>query len=338
MFRHNNLDHSMMTGLPASRNSLSEQHDLSQVNTDPEYYETMAPACPPAAQHLHPRLRWPPCTLPNLIVIGAMKSGTTSLHHYLNLHPQIFMTWNKELNFFVAERNWPRGRAWYERHFKTTAGIRGESSPNYTNYPYFPGVAERMHSLLPDARIIYILRNPIDRTISHYQHQYARNLENRSLTEALANLDYNEYVDRSRYAWQLDQFLSHYPLEHILVLSQEDLLQKRRPTLQRVFRWLGVAANFDDPRFDRLYHESSSIRRKSARGLRLAGLPGFRLIRKLPEHLASAADRWLFYPLSLPVPRPVLPDDLRSQLADYLQSDVQRLRALTGQSFPDWSI
>jgi hypothetical protein len=276
--------------------------------------------------------------LPNLIIIGAMKCGTTSLHYYLGLHPQIFMTWNKELNFFIAERNWPRGQAWYEKHFPAPAPIRGESSPNYTDYPHLKGVPERMHSLLPDAQLIYIVRDPIERVVSHYLHHYSRNEEDRSLTDALSNLDSNFYVDRSRYAWQLEQFLPYYPSERILVLSQEDLYQRRRPTLQRVFRWLGVSPDFDHPRFNYLYHQSSTIRRKNSLGVRLAALPGLRLIRRLPHRLRTPADHWLFYPFSQPVPRPVLSSDLRRQLADCLRPDVQRLRALTGQSFPDWSI
>src|SRR5687767_10224357 len=72
--------------------------------------------------------------LPNLVVIGAMKSATSSLHHYLNLHPEISMSETKELDFFVEDKNWPRGIEWYESQF-SAARIRGESSPNYTAYP-----------------------------------------------------------------------------------------------------------------------------------------------------------------------------------------------------------
>jgi hypothetical protein len=73
--------------------------------------------------------------LPNLIIIGGLKCGTTSLHHYLNLHPEIAMSRPKELNFFVAELNWPLGRDWYAGHFDAAVPVRGESSPHYTNRP-----------------------------------------------------------------------------------------------------------------------------------------------------------------------------------------------------------
>lgn len=126
--------------------------------------------------------------LPNLIIIGAMKSGTTSLHHYLNLHPEICMSRQKELNFFIEERNWSRGIQWYKSHFEAEAKIYGESSPNYTMYPIWKSVPERMFSVIPETKLIYIIRNPIEQIISHYVHKYAVGKENRSIEQALANL------------------------------------------------------------------------------------------------------------------------------------------------------
>src|SRR5689334_23609212 len=89
--------------------------------------------------------------LPNLIILGGLKCGTTSLHHYLNLHPQIAMSRPKELNFFVEELNWELGSDWYTSHFDPDADVRGETSPHYTNRPRFEGVAERLAETAPDA-------------------------------------------------------------------------------------------------------------------------------------------------------------------------------------------
>src|SRR6266480_7909195 len=80
--------------------------------------------------------------LPNLIVLGAQKCGTSGLHYYLSLHPEVWMSRPKELNFFLEERNWNRGVDWYRRHFDPDARVRGEASPNYTAYPHHLGVAE----------------------------------------------------------------------------------------------------------------------------------------------------------------------------------------------------
>ena len=123
-------------------------------------------------------------TLPNLIVIGTQKGETSSLHYYLSLHPQICMSREKELNFFISERdwsNWKRGVEWYKKKFIGKAQIYGESSPNYTNYPRYDQVPKRMHSIVPEAKLVYILRDPIKRIISHYMHKYSKGKENRSL-------------------------------------------------------------------------------------------------------------------------------------------------------------
>ena len=126
--------------------------------------------------------------LPNLIIIGGLKCGTTSLHHYLNLHPEIAMSRPKELNFFVSELNWPLGRDWYAGHFDPSARIRGESSPHYTNRPSFNGVPGRMRELLgSDVRLVYVVRDPIDRMLSHYLHNVGGGYEDRSLADALSD-------------------------------------------------------------------------------------------------------------------------------------------------------
>ncbi len=85
-----------------------------------------------------------PAGLPNLIVIGAQKCGTSSLHRYLALHPQIGMSRVKELDFYLAHRTWSRGTEWYAGQFDPAMTVRGESSPNYTDLPLSDGTAERM--------------------------------------------------------------------------------------------------------------------------------------------------------------------------------------------------
>ena len=108
--------------------------------------------------------------MPNLIIIGGLKCGTTSIHHYLGLHPEIQMSKPKELNFFVAELNWDLGLDWYASRFDDRFPVRGESSPHYTNLPRFTGVAERIREHCPDARLIYMVRDPIKRILSHWVH------------------------------------------------------------------------------------------------------------------------------------------------------------------------
>jgi hypothetical protein len=134
--------------------------------------------------------------LPNLIIIGAQKRATTSLHYYLGLHPQVAMAREKELNFFILERNWPKGIAWYRSQFTGPGSIHWETSPDYTYHPVLGDVAARTHAVVPGAKLIYILRDPVERILSHYVHDWARGAEHRTISQALADLTANRYISR----------------------------------------------------------------------------------------------------------------------------------------------
>jgi hypothetical protein len=272
--------------------------------------------------------------LPNLVVIGGMKCGTTSLHLYLDQHPDIAMSRPKEIHFFL-ERNAHRSIDWYRSHFDPTAPFRGESSPGYSKYPRRAGVPERMHSLLPDAKLIYILRDPVERTISQYVHEYQRNFEKRPIGEALASVIDNPYVDASRYHMQLTRYLDYYTLSQILVLSTEDLRDDPDTTLSRVVEFLG-ATPFQ---FDALDRANVAERRGRSKGLgRLLESPrakmiGQRLPRGVVELGKGARARF-----SEPVQRPRLDARLEQELRDYLGEDAAQLRELTGLAFSQWSL
>lgn len=272
--------------------------------------------------------------LPNLVVIGGMKCGTTSLHMYLDQHPDIAMSRRKEISFFI-EGHEDRGVGWYESHFDRTVAIRGESSPSYTKFPQRGGVPARMHALLPDAKLIYLLRDPIERTVSHYLHEFLRGRERRSLADALRSFSDNPYVDPSRYHMQLERYLAHYPLSQILILTTEELRDDRQEMLERAIDFIG-AAPF---RFDVLSEANVSERRGQSNRLgRLLESPrGKRLGRRLPRPAVELA-KLVNTRLSKRVQRPTLDAGTRGELGAFLGSDVSRLRALTGLPFEDWSL
>ena len=232
---------------------------------------------------------------PNLIVIGGLKCGTTSLHHYLNLHPEVAMSRPKELNFFVEELNWPLGTDWYEGHFDLTSPVRGESSPHYTNRPRFEGVAERLAETAPDARLIYMVRDPIDRMLSHYLHNVGGGYDGRPLEEALADPD-TAYVDRGRYFFQLEPYLERFDRDRIELVTREELKTDRAATMRRVFGFLGVDETFTSDQFEREWEtgtaKSSGRFRLMDRAVRLPGLRAVdRHFDRLPERLRWAAER-----------------------------------------------
>jgi len=276
--------------------------------------------------------------LPNLIIIGAQKCATTSLHYYLSLHPEICMSKEKELHFFVGEQNWDKGIKWYKSNFTGDAKIHGEASPGYTNYPRFRGVPQRMHAVVPGAKLIYLVRDPIERIISHYVHWYAEGREDRSLTEALQDFSHNEYLCRSRYYWQLEQYLAYFPQSTIYIMTREDLYAQRRRALQDVFRFLEVGSSFYRWEFVKMMHRSHYKRRKSPIGQRLAQTLGARLIASLHPRARGVVEKLIYFPFSNKIESPTLDPLLRQEVIDYLRGDINRLRAHTGRMFESWCV
>jgi hypothetical protein len=274
--------------------------------------------------------------LPNLIVIGAMKCGTTSLHQYLDLHPEIQMSSPKELMFFVEEQNWRRGVDWYARHFDPAAPVRGESCPEYTNHPRTAGVPARMRSVLPHAKLIYAVRDPIERMVSHYLHLRATGDEPREMSVALR--EHGPYVDRSRYWRQLELYLEHFPPHSIMVVSAEELAAEREETLRRVFCFLGVQEDFTSPQFDRLWETSRGKDRKFRLLLRARRWPILRHSHRLPQHGRWLVERIKYTTIGGGVVRPQLDRDLRRELEERVREDAARIREFAGREFAEWSV
>ena len=278
--------------------------------------------------------------LPNLIVIGGLKCGTTSLHHYLNLHPEIAMSRPKELNFFVADLNWELGVDWYRSHFAADAPVRGETSPHYTNRPRFEGVAARMRETLePDARVVYMVRNPVDRLLSHYLHNVGSGYETRSLDDAVAD-PASAYIQRGLYAFQLEPYLEAFGADRVLVVSREELGARRDATVRRVFEFAGVDPAFTSEQFDREWETGSG---KGSGGFRLMDravrLPGLRALDRnfdrLPERARWLVEKLVHDPGSGEAPKPVLSPALRERLVATFRPDTERLEAQTGRAF-EW--
>jgi len=270
--------------------------------------------------------------LPNFLVIGAAKADTTSIYHYLRAHPQVFMPETKELNFFVGNDGWPKGTSWYERHFDAAgdAVAVGEASPNYTKYPLFPGVPERVAKLMPDVRLVYLVRHPIERFRSGYLDEVRRGRQRNPIE---TTLDSNPgYLAASRYAMQIEQYLEYFPRDQLLVVTSEDLRRKRAATMRVVHEFLGV----DDAAPATLIDEFNQTEGK--RMLR----PLARRVRRLPGARAGArlvpgVSRWLGT-RPLDPGRAEISPSFERRLRDLLRDDVRRLRGYLGENFDGWGI
>jgi hypothetical protein len=273
--------------------------------------------------------------LPNLVVLGAQKCGTSGLHYHLGLHPEVSMSKPKELNFFIAERSWPKGTDWYRRHFDQAARVRGESSPNYTAYPHHLGVPERMSSVVPDARLVYAVRDPLERIAAHWVHNYAKRREKGNLRATLTHPN-TTYVVRSQYFMQIHQFLRHFPREQLLVIDQAEMRSDRLGTLRRIFEFVGVDPSFNHPSFDRERHQTARKTRATRLAVRLDRLSRTRRGRLLPPIMWLALDERL--PLRRPIQRPDVRLALDPEVLRVLREDAERLRELLNRPFADWSI
>ena len=223
----------------------------------------------------------------------------------------------KELNFFVAELNWPLGPEWYASHFSGRASVRGESSPHYTNRPRFEGVAERMRSVLADARLVYMVRDPIDRMLSHYLHNVGGGYDDRTLADAFADPE-SAYVTRSRYFFQLEPYLEEFGQERIEIVGREELKRDRPATMRRVFAFLGVDPGFSSEQFEREWETGTAKGggrfRLMDRAVRLPGLRAVdRNFDRLPEPLRWLVERVVHDPGAGAAPKPEVPPPLRQR-------------------------
>jgi hypothetical protein len=278
--------------------------------------------------------------LPNLIIIGGLKCGTTSIHHYLGLHPEIQMSKPKELNFFVEELNWDLGLDWYASRFDDRFKVRGESSPHYTNQPRFGGVAARIREHCPDARLIYMVRDPIKRILSHWVHATGAGYETRELVPTLSEPD-SSYIHRSMYWMQLQPYLELFDRSQIEIITQEELQSEREETMRKAFRFAGVDETFTSEQFDREWEKSSAKQGDKYQFMeRLIKLPGFRSFDRnfdrLPESMRWLVEKVVHDPDKPPAPKPKLPDDLFETVRGRFGEDVAALQQFAGREFAGW--
>ena len=194
---------------------------------------------------------------PDFVIIGAQKSGTTSLENYISKHPQVLPAIKKETHFWY--RDFDKGIDWYRAHFPPIPPeanyLTGEATPNYLeNWQ----TAARIYREFPDVKLLVILRNPVDRTISQYYHWARIKRENRSLAEAinadLAKLTKIEditaetkywkqpgnYIGRGLYVEFLQKWMEVFPKEQFLILKGEELYETPTATMTQVFDFLGL--------------------------------------------------------------------------------------------------
>lgn len=214
-------------------------------------------------------ITYPVRVMPDFIIIGAQKGGTSSLYYYLTEHPNIAPAATKEIHFF--DHKFQEGLWWYRAHFPTSLNkyyrqhirkldfITGEASPDYLFHPLVP---KRIANVLPKVKLIVLLRNPVDRLYSQYSHKVDRGHEKLSLEDAIAaeeertkgerekiatqknyysyNYQHFSYRERGIYADQLESWFSHFPREQFLILKSEDLYKEPGEIFKQTLAFLNA--------------------------------------------------------------------------------------------------
>jgi hypothetical protein len=263
--------------------------------------------------------------LPNFLIVGAEKAGTTTLARMLSCHPEVFMSDPKEPQFF-SDHNWGKGIRWYESLFRGAEGFKavGEASPSYTWAPESRYVPRRIAECLGPIRYIYILRHPIERIVSHYRHALLHHWipDATSLEQALQLKP--TLIECSRYYYQIEQYLAFTSREQWCVPILEDLTRDPEAVLSQVFLFLGI----DERISIGLISENVTDRRRRipAWMYRLKPLSALvpsgmrRVGRKLAEQVVGEK-----------LARPSVPAELEAGLARQLRPDTERLSEFCGR-------
>lgn len=280
-----------------------------------------------------------------------MKSGTTYLRTLLNWHPSIFMCEPDEPSYFVDPKQlkaiWPdmwRRGIWqseerYLRLFKPAgdATILGEASTNYSKRPLVSGVAERIQAFNPQARFIYLLRDPVERTISHYWHMVRHHAEHRPMAAAVRRD--SQLVAVSYYAMQLQPFLERFGRDRIAVVTFEHLVEKPAETMRLLEEWLGIDVGGVDPsRFARAENVTPDVVSMPLWGGVPQQMRRSPLVDSIMPHVPPAIQTTLHRLTTKDVRRrSVDVTDVVGFLQPIQRRQTAELAKLLGRTFPEWT-
>ncbi|MEM9395655.1 MAG: sulfotransferase [Pseudomonadota bacterium] len=272
---------------------------------------------------------------PHFFVIGAMKAGTTTLNRYLDQRSDTGMPRIKETDFFLRDRRAGLGMEWYKSQFDLSRQCLGEVSPNYTKYDIFPGVPQRIHAVAPDAKLIFIARDPVARFASHYRHSWLHGHMRKAPENLLSSENGRHMIECSRYANQLEKYLAYFDRSQLLIVDFDILCRSPQVVVDEITGFLGLpreqvkeigAANTAD----QVARIPPFVKRLARSRL------GRHIDRFIPNDTKQALGRAVSR--RHPIYAPVLGTSVLQAARDLLREDTARFRKLAGPSFEQWSI
>jgi len=273
-----------------------------------------------------------PAWAPTFIGIGPGKSGTTWLYSTLARHPEVGMSSVKETLFFSEQ--FERGVDWYQRFFRDCAGKRAIGEVSNT-YIFSDAAPERIARFRPDMRLISFLRNPVDRTFSHYLFWVRNGTVQGTFEEAIEQ--HPDLMMRGQYARILDRWLAHFPREQLMLHLFEDFRANPAATAQSVYAFVGVdptfhAAGIEKRELGAAVARSTLVARvvkQTSTAVRALGLP------EIVQRVKDGPLPRLLYRAYAPEEYPKMRPETRQRLRDFFAADTQRLGDLLGRNLDE---
>jgi hypothetical protein len=265
----------------------------------------------------------------DFIIIGAQKSGTSSLAYQLSQHPQICFCKVKEPHYFSKSKDWKKEITDYHKFFEPVSGqLCGEASTSYTFLPQYSHTPSRLFEYNPELKLIYIMRQPVERIISHYMHKLAKGRAKNP--PEIDVLIHSHYMNVSRYRMQLEPYLRLFPGKNILLLIFEEFISNPSRILGQIALFLGVdpgGLNSVDAKPKNVGIERTYLKRFP--GSRLAE----RLLERAPGHIRKIAQKYLYFSVQNKIE---LPDSVKQTLWRSLENDVLYIEELLGRRLDIW--
>jgi hypothetical protein len=276
---------------------------------------------------------------PNFLIIGAARSGTTSLFQYLEPHPDVFMSQVKELNFFSNEKYWNKGFGWYESHFGAAhkhAKAIGEASTSYTKAPFTSDVVKRIHDYNTDMKLIYVVRDPIERYISHYMKRVQTGIEKRSFSQTLDDLDNEACAWQGRYHYQIQKYLELFPRNQLLVISMASMKTTPEAVMNELYDFLGLPAQRAISGLDAVHNATQRVVRKTRVGSKILNLYRNHLEqRRIPFRIKRLVTR-LGDVGGEVIEKPKLTSEQYQKLKNFFEDDAEKLSSDFGIDTGSW--
>lgn len=271
---------------------------------------------------------------PDIVVIGAMRAGTTTLYEMLRQSSLVSVPRMKETDFFL-EKQYKRGLKWLNEQYSDFSKPLVDMSPNYTRCEVFPGVPKRIYETNPNAKLVYILRDPVKRAISEYRHGKAMGYELPAPEELYCNGD--KGYECSRYHEQLLPYLEYWSIDDIHIIEFEELVKDQWGVLNALFKDLGLS---EVPLDKEDVHTNSAddLRRVPSWWGQLRNKPIVEWVRSKTPRQAVTFLKSVFFRGSSDIDKIEFPTQTVQAIRESLKDDVEALRTLTGRKFAHWSV